>query len=106
MGADENKASAKTRKKAAKSQGKAEKKRAKLAADGSPSSTNRPASAADPQGPRGQQMEKPSPQERSALAAERQVRLQRLRVVIALVMLLIALGTFLLMVKPWHWLGE
>ena len=43
----------------------------------------------------------PTPAERSAFAAERQVRLQKLRVLLALAALLVAIGTFLLTTKPW-----
>ena len=47
----------------------------------------------------------PTPAERSAAAAERQVKLQKVRVLIALVAALIALAAFLVTVKPWQYLG-
>ena len=79
----------KTAKKRVKAQVKAEKKQAKLttaskAAQGS--SLAGTTGAAD----------------RSAAAAERQVRLQRWRVVIALLTLAVAVVTFLLTVRPWE----
>lgn len=43
----------------------------------------------------------PTPAERSAIAAERQVRLQRLRVYLALAALFVALATFLITTTPW-----
>ena len=48
----------------------------------------------------------PTPAERSATAAERQVRLQKLRVAIALVAALVALAGFLITVKPWKYLSS
>jgi hypothetical protein len=48
----------------------------------------------------------PTPAERSAAAAERQVRLQRLRVIIALGAMILALVTLLLTTRPWTWLED
>jgi len=45
----------------------------------------------------------PTAAERSAAAAERQVRLQRLRVAIAFATGFIALATLLVALKPWKW---
>lgn len=44
-----------------------------------------------------------TPAERSAAAAERQARLHALRVWISLLMLLLAVTTFLLTARPWTW---
>ena len=78
-------------KKLLKAQAKAEKKRAKFAAEspGAPPPTAEASSA-------------PGAADRSAAAAERQVRLQRWRVVIALLTLAVAVVTFLLTVRPWE----
>ena len=43
-----------------------------------------------------------SPTERSARAAERQVRLQRLRVIFAALMFIVAVVTLLLTTRPWE----
>jgi len=46
----------------------------------------------------------PSPAERSASAAEKQVALQRFRVLFALLMFLVTVATFAWTVKPWRYL--
>ena len=81
----------KVAKKLLKAQAKAQKKRAKLAAGlpGAPPPVAEGTSA-------------PGAADRSAAAAERQVRLQRWRVAIALLTLLVAAVTFLLTVRPWE----
>ncbi len=81
---------AKTDKKASKAKLKAEKKAAKIASE-APASPGRSDSA-------------PSPAERSAVAAERQVTLQRFRILFALLMFLVAVVTLLWTVKPWRYL--
>lgn len=78
-------------KKASKAKLKAGKKAAKAASEMSPST-----GAADPGS---------SPAERSAGAAEEQVRLQRFRVLFAMLMFLVAVVTLLWTVKPWKYLG-
>ncbi len=78
-------------KKLLKAQVKAEKKRAKLAAE----SSSAPPAAELSSAPG-------TPADRSAAAAERQVRLQRWRVAIALLTLAVAAVTFLLTVRPWE----
>lgn len=47
---------------------------------------------------------KPSPAERSAAAAEKQVALQRFRVLFALLMFVVAVVGLLWTVKPWQYL--
>ena len=44
-----------------------------------------------------------TPAERSAAAAEKQVRLQRFRVLIGILAVLVGLATLLVTVKPWRW---
>lgn|GEM_PF-2148012 len=85
----------KRQKKAIKAEQKQVKKLGKAGVDSPVSS--RP-SAADVQTGR-------TPAERSAAAAERQVKLQKLRVFIALIAVLIALAGFLITVRPWQYLG-
>jgi hypothetical protein len=90
----------KTAKKLAKARLKAAKKReaagrADAAAEGAPGA--RTASDLPPAGA--------TPAERAAAAAERQVRLQRLRVLIALGAVVVALLTLLVTTRPWTW-GE
>lgn len=85
--------SSKAAKKAAKAEAKRTKKEAKaaLAAKASTAASS---------------ISGPSPAERSAVAAERQVRLQRWRVVFALLMFLVAAATFLATVRPWEKRGK
>ena len=89
---------AKSAKKATKARLKIEKKAAKAAtkkapgAAGTASAIDRPAEGV-PAGP--------SPAERSAAAAERQVRLQHWRVILAVAGVIVALVTLLLTIKPW-----
>jgi len=83
---------AKTSKKIAKGEAKRAKKGAKAAALAEAANAG-----AAPPVPAGT-----SPAERSAAAAERQVRLQRWRVVFAVLMFLVAAGTFLATVRPWE----
>lgn len=80
---------AKADKKAAKARLKAEKKAAKA-------SSHIPPTAGGGDGS--------SPAERAAAAAEKQVSLQRFRVLFALLMFLVATATFLWTVKPWRYL--
>ena len=82
-------------KKLLKAEAKAQKKRAKLATE----------SKAAPLPPAVQgsgNLGSPSPADGSAAAAERQVRLQRWRVAIALLTLLVGVVTCLLTVRPWE----
>ncbi len=48
----------------------------------------------------------PSPAERSAQAAEKQVRLQHLRVWFAFFTVLLTLAALLITIKPWRWLDK
>ena len=86
---------AKAQKKADKAQAKLDKKAAKARAKSTEVAVGAPAAAAD-------HAAGPSPAERSAAAAERQVRLQRWRVILALAAMLVALLTFLYTPKPWR----
>lgn len=98
---DDAKDAAKEAKKAAKAQAKLQKKLAKKGVES--------ACADAPQAPppSGTAVESgPTPAERSAAAAERQISLQRYRVWISLLIALIALVTFLITVKPWTLLGS
>jgi hypothetical protein len=83
----------KTAKKLAKARLKEAKKRAAAEATPAPSAQIEKPSAGGP-----------TPAERSAAAAERQVRLQRLRVIIALAATIVGLLTLLLTTRPWTWL--
>lgn len=101
----------KAAKKLAKAQAKAEKKRAKHLAKMGPMAQPAPPAArtgtgAGARGEAGTSHDDtpaagPTPAERSAAAAERQVRLQRWRVAIALLTFIIAALTFLLIYRPW-----
>ncbi len=86
-----DKDTAKFAKKAAKAQTKIEKKRVKLQ-DASHSSSARNTTIDY----------EPVAAQRSAAAAEKQVRMQWYRVLIALLTLAVALATFLITVKPWE----
>ena len=86
----------KLEKKADKAEAKLQKKLAKAGVSHA-HTRNTPQAA-----PAGQ--ERPTPAERSALAAERQVRLQKYRIAIALVGALLMLAGFLATVKPWKYL--
>ena len=98
---DDPKKAAKAAKKAAKAQAKLEKKLTKGGAEpvaAQPGSTAAPLPATEEQ--------RPTPAERSAAAAERQVQLQKYRVWLAIIAALIALGAFLATVKPWRYFQE
>ncbi len=95
---DESKQSNKLEKKLGKAEAKLQKKLTKAGVSHTPP-TNPPHAA-----PSGQ--EGPPPAERSALAAERQVRLQKYRVGIALAGALLMLAGFLATVKPWKYLQK
>jgi len=84
----------------AKEQAKAEKKaaKAKLKAE---KKANQTASHVPAGGSDGG----PSPAERSAAAAEKQVALQRFRVLFALLMFIVATAMLLWTVKPWRFLS-
>ncbi len=88
----------KRQKKARKAEGKRDKKLAKAGIEAS-APLQEPQVAADAASGR-------TPAERSAAAAENQVRLQKIRVTIALVAALVALAGFLLTVKPWRFLAS
>lgn len=90
------KAEAKAAKKAVKAQAKIEKKRANREAfEAGTAAEERPNGDRD--------TSKLTPAERAAVAAERQVRLHAWRVVIALLMFLVGLLTFLFTARPWEW---
>ena len=91
---DESKEEAKIAKKAAKAAAKAQKK-ASVQMDSAP-----PHEVVEPLPSTGATKEEPSPAERSAAAAERQVRLQTYRVLIAVVVALVALATLILTTRP------
>ena len=95
---DESKQKNKLEKKAGKAEAKLQKKMTK-AGISHPLPTNTPDAA-----PGGQ--DGPTPAERSALAAERQVRLQKYRVGIALAAALLMLAGFLATVRPWEYLQK
>ena len=84
----------KARAKAAKKKAKAEFKTAKKQMG--------PPAPASPSAPKSNGAGQTAAQ-RSAVAAEKQVRLQRLRVLIALLTLVVALATFLIAARPWNW---
>jgi len=98
---DDAKDAAKEAKKAAKTQAKLQKKLAKKGAESARADAPQiPASS-------GAAVESgPTPAERSAAAAERQIALQRYRVWISLLIALIAVVSFLITVKPWTLLGS
>ncbi len=100
MGTDQNKAA----KKAAKAQVKAEKKRTQLVAP--PGEAQQGPVTAPPTPSSGADVGAPSPQERSARAAERRGRLQRAGGLAAVGTRLIAVCAGLLAARPWRWLGE
>jgi hypothetical protein len=94
---------AKAKKKLAKEQSKAAKKLAKVEektheTPHAASSTSMPAPAPISDGI--------SPAERSARAAEQQVRLQRFRVWFAFLTVLLTLATILITLRPWRWLDR
>lgn len=91
----EQKDAAKAAKKAAKSRAKINKKLSKEQRGAPP--TEACTAPRDPG---------PTPAERSAAAAERQVRLQRFRVWISLTAALIALATLLVTFRPWEFFSE
>ena len=95
------KKAAKAAKKAAKAQAKLQKK---LAEGGGPEPTPTAQGAPVAQGAPGDG--KLTPAERSAIAAERQVALQRFRVLFALMMFLVAAATLIATVRPWRFLGN
>ncbi len=98
---DDPKKAAKAAKKAAKAQAKLEKKAAK---DGPPVGTvnvEQPGAAPSAPAPA---KPGPTPAERSAAAAERQIQLQRYRVWLGILAVLVALATFLATVRPWRYL--
>ena len=90
---------AKAAKKAAKTDAKLQKKLAKSGA-GAPGSSSSDASSAPVATGSGS-----TPAERSAVAAERQAKLQQYRVWLGLAMALITLITLLATVQPWKYLG-
>jgi hypothetical protein len=97
----ESKDAAKTAKKAAKSQAKIEKKLGNLR---TPTAEAPPTAGASSSWDSADSPPTPTPAERSAGAAERQVTLQRYRVLISLIAAAVALATFLITVKPWTFL--
>ena len=105
---DDPKKAAKAAKKAAKAQAKLDKKAAKEAPlvgtvdvvqPGAAPSAPAPVKPSPPGAKLG-----PTPAERSAAAAERQVQLQRYRVWLGILAVLVALATFLATVRPWRYL--
>lgn len=96
----------KAAKKAAKAKAKIDKKLAKAHAQAATTGSGggvqrdeaRPRSAGDARGL--------SPAERSAAAAERQVALQRFRVIFAAAVAVVTILTFLITVKPWRLWGS
>ena len=98
---DDAKDAAKEAKKAAKAQVKRQKKLAKKCAESAGADAPQVLPPSDTTVESG-----PTPAERSAAAAERQLSLQRYRVWISLVIALIALVSFLITVKPWTLLGS
>jgi hypothetical protein len=95
------KEAAKAAKKAAKAQAKLQKKAAE---GGGPEPTPTVQGAPVAQDVPGDG--KLTPAERSAIAAERQVALQRFRVLFALMMLLVAAATFIATVRPWRFFED
>ena len=89
----------KAAKKVAKAQAKLEKKLAKKRPDGAGEEARLSPTQARSSEPHG-----PTPAERSAAAAEHQVRLHRYRMLISLAAAVIALVTFLATVRPWRYL--
>ena len=87
--------------KAAKKAAKAEKKRQKKAPTESPAETPAPDPAPAP-APSTVLESGPTPAERSAAAAERQVRLQRYRVWLALITAIVAAAALIAATKPWE----
>ncbi len=90
---------AKSAKKATKARLKIEKKAAKAATKKAPPGAT--AAASTIERPPERVPAGPSPAERSAAAAERQVRLQHWRVFLAVAGVIVALVTLLLTIKPW-----
>jgi len=86
-----DKEQAKIEKKLAKSLVKEEKARTKASQTNAANSAGSPAPSSSP-----------TPAERSAAAAERQVRLQSYRVWFAALGVIIAIATLLLTIKPWQ----
>lgn len=93
---DSSKEASKAAKKAAKAEVKRQKK---LKPDGTVSAAAGAPPAASTTVP---ESSGPSPSERSAEAAERQVGLQRWRVTIAIITLLVALASLVYAIKPWR----
>ncbi len=89
----------KAAKKVAKAQAKLEKKLAKKRPDGAGEEAR-----CSPTQARSSEAHGPTPAERSAVAAEHQVRLHRYRMLISLAAAVIALVTFLATVRPWRYL--
>lgn len=98
---DKSKDATKAAKKAAKAQAKLQKKLTKV---GGGQAGTEPTEAVV--APRASTDSGPTPAERSAAAAERQVRLQRYRVWFAFLMVFVAVATFLVAVKPWTLLNS
>ncbi len=89
----------KAAKKVAMAQAKLEKKLAKKRPDGAGEEAR-----LSPTQTRSSEAHGPTPAERSAAAAEHQVRLHRYRMLISLAAAVIALVTFLATVRPWRYL--
>ena len=120
---DADKKAAKAEKKAAKAQAKLEKKLGKTGAEGGPqgaaASERAPAAGGAPVAEgapvvggtravdvaaRAAEPSGPTPAERSAAAAERQVALHKYRMWISLIAALIALATLIATVRPWRYI--
>jgi len=87
--------SEKSAKKAAKAELKRDKKAGKASSDRSPAS----------EGPPVPSSAGPTPADRAAAAAERQVQLHKYRLWLSLIAVLVAVAGLAWSVKPWHWLN-